>query len=270
MPIVVGKAREHSRRSFKLLIYGRPLTGKTILAASAERVPELSPVLLVDADHSAASLVDAGLGDVATVTITRAEDLTQIFGFLAGGQKEPELLGWDPKTFVPFKTVILDSMTEIHRLCLAHARGAEDLRPGETPTSATRRDFGISLDMVLLIVRRFTQLASQGINVFYTAREKTIADETSGVIELIAPALPGQASDEVGAYADIVGHLVIKSVPDPKGGTQLARVLMLAQPSLRALQGSRFPRLGGLIIAPTMEKLWKRLQKGGEETETDD
>src|SRR5690606_28664772 len=87
-------------RFLKILLYGYPGIGKTVLAATANDDPRMSPALLVDFEGGTLSIADK---DVDVVRVTAFKQFNEVYDFLRSGQH-------------PYKTVILDSITEIQKL----------------------------------------------------------------------------------------------------------------------------------------------------------
>src|SRR5215468_12562931 len=80
--------------------------GKTSLLSSAADVPEMSPVVCLDAEGGLMSVMHRG--DIFTERVRNNRHFDEIIKKLATGDKD----------WVQFKTVILDSATEIISACL--------------------------------------------------------------------------------------------------------------------------------------------------------
>src|SRR5690606_7158987 len=70
-------------RFLKILLYGYPGIGKTVLAATANDDPRMSPALLVDFEGGTLSIADK---DVDVVRVTAFKQFNEVYDFLRSGQ----------------------------------------------------------------------------------------------------------------------------------------------------------------------------------------
>lgn len=177
-----------------MLIYGEPGAGKTVLAGSADAVPEMSPVLVVDAEGGAYSL-RAFYPKVDVVRVTSIADLANLLESLKAGSE--------------YKTVILDSLTEIQKMVMSVIMQqvvAED--SDRDPDIPSIREWGKNSEQVRKIVRRFRDLP---MNVIFTALLDSDKDPKTNKIKHY-PSLPGKLKREIPGFVDIVGFLYSREV----------------------------------------------------------
>jgi hypothetical protein len=101
-------ARPSIKAPINMLIYGEPGIGKTRLAGSSIMVPEMCPVLLLDFEGGTLSLA----GDYKAVEVWPDPE----------GEKRPTWKDVDTLYGTlynknPYKTIILDSLTEVQKFC---------------------------------------------------------------------------------------------------------------------------------------------------------
>jgi hypothetical protein len=105
----------------------------------------------------------------------------------------------------PFKTIGLDSITDVYRIALTNAILSN---PKPNPLGVpSQSDYGAANEQTIRMVRAFKEFAVElGWNVIFTAHTREDKDETSGAI-LTRPAMtPGATLGIVGAV-DAVGYL---------------------------------------------------------------
>jgi phage nucleotide-binding protein len=209
------------------LIYGTVGSGKTTLCASAQDTPTGADVLFIDVEGGTRSIADR-----PKVTVFRAvswKDIQDAFAYLDAEHDKH-----------PFKTVVIDSLTQVQKLSLANL-----VVPGAIPSL---QEYGKSNDQVVRMVQMFKGLSDEyGWNIFFTALDLTEkSDETGSVVT--RPNLTPGASSGVCQVVDTLGYLAV----DPK--TQ-KRTLLL-EPRGTVLAKHRQPvsgnRLPGTIPDPSM------------------
>ena len=162
--------------------------------------------------------------------IQTVADMSEIFNYLKKGDH-------------PYKSVMLDSLTEIQKLGLF-----EFVSPGTKFIQATLdslvvnvktaeiQHWGKSGSQMGMLVRLFKDLP---MHVFYTALTQTVTDETTGKISY-GVALPGKQTDEVPGIPDIVGFIDVRK--DPK--TKEEERVVYFQPAGRVVAKDRSDALG--------------------------
>lgn len=118
----------------------------------------------------------------------------------------------------PYKSIILDGLTETQRMSFAVVAGYKNVGPGSIPAGIERQHFGRVLAQMTRLADLYFQLP---IHVIMTSLERDQKDEATGVISY-GPLLWGQSSGEVAGYAHIVGRLVHRARLDNKITKEIA------------------------------------------------
>lgn len=182
-----------------VLVYGKSSIGKTTLAGSADAVPSMRKVLLIDCEAGSLSLRKTGyLADV--LKPTSWEGIVDIYHALkAGGH--------------PYQTVILDSLTEIQELNMRSIMTAMKEDPDNAerdPDVPGMYEWNKSSKQMKRLIRLFRDLP---MNVIFTALMKEDKDTKTG-ITMRLPDLPGKLSHQVAALFDIVLYYTIIDTED--------------------------------------------------------
>ena len=168
-------AQAAADHAVKVLVYGGPGMGKTSLCATAPK-----PIIL-SAESGLLSLskqnIERMFGvntpgityDIPFIQIRTVDDLMQAFSMVAN----------DPNC-VQFKTICLDSITEIAETLLANAK-----RTVKDP----RQAYGELLEKMVMTVKAFRDLP--GRHIYVAAKMEPSKDEVTG-LTTYGPAMPGQ------------------------------------------------------------------------------
>lgn len=223
--------------ALKMLVYGPPGAGKTVLAASAADVPEMSPVLHVDVEGGTRSIRDR---QVDVLRIKTFDELAQLLKVLQTGQHN-------------YRTVVIDSLTEVQKLNMYEImRKVVAQDPSRDPDIPALRDYGKNSEQIRRLIRGYRDLANT--HVIFTALASETKDEKTGVIRVF-PALSGKLASEVPGFLDVVVYL---SVAEQDGGE--IRVLVTDMTS-RILAKHRTPlsgvRLPKFLKNPTMRQIYR-------------
>ncbi|MBD3268523.1 AAA family ATPase [bacterium] len=229
MPI---KSMEETVKYLKVLVYGESGVGKTWLAGSAADVEEMSPVLISDFEEGLISIRDR---EMDVLKVRDHHDLRELSDVIKNiGSEE-----------VPYKTVIVDSLTELYDLNMEVQLRAEQ-RPNAVPEL---RDWLICANKM----RKFLRFVrAQPMNFITICQARVLEDELTGAVSRV-PDLPGKLSGQVGHYFDIVGYL---SVSLDRSGETVTRTLQV-QPYRRITAKDRTGEFGVAIEDPTMKKLYE-------------
>ena len=202
-------------RYLKLLIYGNFGTGKTHLAGTASEIPAMQDVFLMNAEAGDMTLdIFSGIDEV---TVKTMKEVARVFEFLrkhcaareAGDMdqlaKMQEFYTGQPVEGEPkqYKTVIVDSLSEIEQYCMAQLLGQEQMtKLDEDPNAAEWKEYKQNNHMIARMVRQFRNLP---MHVIFTCAESFIQDETKK--QKFSPALSGKLSKQVQGFFDMVGYL---------------------------------------------------------------
>lgn len=230
----------------RCLFYGPVGTGKTTLCTSALLVPEMCPVLYMD--------VEGGIDSVKTV-FKDHWDKVEVWSMV--GEKDVramEVAMFSPKT--PFRTVVLDSLTEFHSILMDVALDDAN-RSGGTPQI---QDYGTVSNRMLKFFRRVRKKKECKVHFLATASESFTEDQMSNALHT-EPDIVGQLTQRVPRFFHIVGHLTARIVASKGGDIKKDVRSMQVQPFSRIRAKDRAPkgRLGAVVSDPTMQKLWNAM-----------
>jgi phage nucleotide-binding protein len=207
----------------KVLVYGESGVGKTVFASSFPK-----PYFLAAEE----GLLSIAGGNAEYDDVKRWSDLEGYY---------LELL--KPATQKRYDTVVVDSLTSLQQLALAHVLEANNRNFPEM------RDWG----MLLELMRRFLrQMGDLPYNIVFNALEAQNKDELNGGI-FTKPAIQGRMAEEAPAYVDIVMHLIVE---EKKVGGEIQRERFgIFQPSSRAMAKDRSGKLPVVMKDPTAAKI---------------
>jgi hypothetical protein len=251
--LVVTPAGEQ-KFSLNMLIYGRSGVGKTRLAASASEVPEMSPVLLIDVEGGTFSIRDV-YPDVDVLRVRDWLEMQEVYNQLYDGKH-------------PYKTVILDSLTEMQKFSMMNImiELLKDPRNSDRdPDIPSIREWGKNIEQIRKMVRAFRDLP---ISTIFTALVVEDKNQKTGAIEK-RPSLSGKLSGEVAGFLDIVSYYYVKPVPIT-GTTPVQydqQRLLLSTATEDIVAKDRSDRLPTVVQKPTMAVLLDYIT-GKQQTET--
>ena len=167
----------------KILIYGRSGVGKTTLAGTT---PD---VLMLSAEAGVLSLRDKS---IPMIQITTVAELSEAYHWIT---TNPQAKG--------FKTILLDSITEIAEQVLSNAK---------LQVKDPRQAYGELIEKMNMLVRSFRDLP--GKNVVMLAKQESHLDEVSKMT-MFGPAMPGsKVSQQLPYLFDEVFRLGVGKTPD--------------------------------------------------------
>ena len=257
----LADGRPIDQYQLKMLLYGMPGAGKTTLAASGCLDPRLSPGLMIDFEggdiaimsHIVRVTMDELRDEsfippddkLCVIRINTWSDFQDVYTVLLD---EPEL----------FKTVILDSLSEMNYLCLQTAMkpesqtqrlAARDIFALEAPE---QRQYLLSNTTVKKLVRVFRDLPMHTIFVCGT---QELQNPKTKVMQRM-PAMTGKLAFEIPGLVNIVGYLDTEDYIDTEStGGEVATIRVLdVTPSDKwaCKDRSEGGKLGGFVENPTL------------------
>ena len=216
-----------------MLVYGDPGVGKTVLAASADLVPEMRPVLFVDVEGGTFSIRER-YPDVRVVRVKSFSQMQDIYDALFSQEHE-------------YRTVVLDSLTEIQKFSMYEIMDMTVKRDSDRdPDVPSMREWGKNIEQIRKFVRAFRDLEMHTI---FTALAKTDKDGKTGSIKT-TPSLSGKLANEVAGFLDIVSYQYTKVIDDR------VRRFLLTSATDRQVAKDRSGYLPQTLEDPTMEKVF--------------
>jgi len=222
-----------------LLIYGDPGVGKTTLCSTAQESAHGKDVLFLAAEPGTRSIADRD--DVKLISLLTYDDLKEIHEFLTEGEHS-------------FRTIVIDSLTEVQRLALESA-----LQTAKDPAMPSINDYGRANELLIKAFRNYRNLAQdQGWTVIFTALARDVKDESTGGISCW-PALSPKAAEMVCGSVDAIGHMALN-----KDGARVLRFVRNGPYIAKMRQPHKGPQIPQEFVAPHLGKIIDTLHNGGE------
>ena len=226
------------------MFYGEPGIGKTVLAGSADSVPEMRPVLFIDMEGGTESLRHT-YPDVEVVRIKNWREMQQLYNVLADGN-------------TPYQTIVIDSLSEAQKFNMMHIMAdvaANNAKMVEEVPSM--REWGINLEQMRKFVRGFRDLE---INTIFTCLAAKDKDIRTGKFTF-GPALSGKLAGEIAGFLDEVFFMYMKETNNPETGNDEQVRMLLTGKTETTIAKDRSGKLDQVIMNPTMSVLYNAMSK---------
>lgn len=240
----------------RVLLYGVPGSTKTRTAATAALDERTAPALMLNAAGNPISLRDyASLPDI--INIEELSDVNAPYDWILKGQPEKHPFCRQFDLNPPYKTLIVDQLTDVQRMSFAQVTGNKALAPGSHPARTERQHFGSVLGQMVNFAKLYYSLP---LHVIMTCLEKKTVNDATGAVTY-SPLLWGQSDVEVPGYAYIVARLVhrsnikgraLKMMEDADENTTAVAFFV---PSGTFLAKDQYGALGPWMVDPSIGKM---------------
>lgn len=224
-----------------LMVYGDSGVGKTLLAGTAAFVKELTPILFVDVEGGTLTLSHFDSEDIDVVRVTKWQDMQKLYDELYRDQKG-------------YKTIVIDSLTEMQKLAMNSQLGAgTDLDPGGNMPEF--KDWHINTEQMRRLVRAFRDLP---LNTIFTALSMDAVDprRPDGPTKK-QPAFTKKLAGEIPAFFDILFYMYVKETKDGPNQRLICTDKTSNVVAKCRVQG--VPQILGVDQVPTMELIYDLL-----------
>ena len=228
-----------------MMIYGSSGSGKTMLAGSADAVPELRKVLFLDVEGGTYTLRNSDYSNVDVLRITEWKEIEDVYNILYLGQHD-------------YKTIIIDSLTELQKVSMEAILADTSAGVSLSSEIPQLREWNINIEQVRKVVRKFRDLP---VNTIFTALVNQEKNPLKGYTTN-KPLLSGKVKDEVAAFLDIVAFYNVKEVDG-----RSVRVLQTTATETTVAK-DRSSKLPAVMEDPTMTKIYEYLNAKEELSES--
>jgi hypothetical protein len=228
-----------SDRALSILIHGGSGAGKTTFSTTGPK-----PLLLLDVEMASRfvrgkkikwnPLTDAppvadGSWEICVVTVDTFDKALKAYEWLKSRNH-------------PFKTVVVDSISELQAKAIEKIRGRQQLQT---------QDWGKLLSSMAFFCRDLRDLTGDDDNIIEAVIITAMSKDYDGIIK---PYLQGQVSAQIPYWLDITAYLYVDQAPDANGELTDRRNLLIGNhPNYEAK--SRVPGLPVVITNPNVSQM---------------
>lgn len=257
------------QRWLKGLFYGKPGAGKTTLLGSSADVPSMRDVLLLDIESGDLSLHNNDRIQhpefISSIPLKSFGSVDLIKDWLqahckyrdAGDEEqlaklEEKVTGKLPQKPKHFRTLLIDSVSELDGLSMNRALGIDDsISLDDDIAGAEWAHYKQNFTRMMILLRRLRDLP---MNVLMSCHTKWVQDEQKRMH--YSPALTGQLKDSIQGLTDIVGFLVEGAPTEGKESPR--RLYVQPTPGIKCDAKNRWaPYKQAYFDDPTMLSIFK-------------
>lgn len=219
-PLFRIESVERRAHHLKMLIYGVAGVGKTTFACSSTQVPQMSNVLMINAEGGHLSVATDDFPHLDMIPVKTFKQLGQIQNFLdqhcraRDAEDVAKLRKIQAVAFgvpeesidepITYNTIVIDSLSEIEQLCFNQLLNISDsTRIDEETDTEGWDEYRANGKMIMRLIRKYRDLP---MHVIMTSAEKYNQDETKKY--KYVPDLSGQLSKKIQGVFDCVGYYV--------------------------------------------------------------
>lgn len=197
----------------KILIYGQPGCGKTTLMGTACDDKRFGRVLDLDAYGNPQAL-RRRTEKPDIITLEAMEDFNAPYEWLTSGQDPKSSYAKEFQLTPPYKTIFIDSTTEVQRFIASIINGTANAEPGKMVTGLGRQGFGQLFGTMMHWSKTMLDLTKppHKLNVIFNCHEANKSDENQQIHA--EPLIWGQSGLELCGYALLVMRLTVRARVD--------------------------------------------------------
>jgi len=207
-----------------LMVYAEYGVGKTFLMGTSVSVPQMEDVLLIDAESGDLTLTSTDSYDfdkIDRIKVTDYSQISRVYEYLAvhcklRDSKDPDdierlrkheskLKGREIKKPRRYRTVIIDSLTEVETYCMYGLLGINDMTAIDEETASPEwNEYKKQNNSVQRLIRKFRNLP---MNVLMVCACDYVQDDQKRM--LYVPKMTGQLRNSCQGFMDMVGYMVL-------------------------------------------------------------
>jgi len=219
-----------------MMIYGETGTGKTWLAAEADDVEGMAPIMFLDMDRGTKSITHRTNLEGRVVPVYSMRKMELVLKYL--------------KTVAhPFKTIVMDGVSAFVQTLLDERLMVPD-RKGFDAYVPTQQDYLF----VMMRIRKIIQEFKKSNYHYICVANVRVESDVSGLSETF-PELVGRQARGIGREFDVVGYTYVNVRPD----RTVVRFLQTAPFAARAAKCRSPNPLPPVMTDPTMQQIYDHL-----------
>jgi len=204
---------DETNEGLKLLFYGQPGCGKTHLLGTACDDERFGKVLDLNA-YGNPQVLRNRVNKPSIITLEAMEDFNDPYEWIIQGQDPKDSYAKTMRLNPPYKTVFIDSTTEVQRFIASIINGSARSEPGKMVGALGRQGFGQLFGTMMHWSKKMLELADppHSMNVIFMAHEADKKDEDQ--VSHYEPLIWGQSGLELCGYALMVMRLMVRNRVD--------------------------------------------------------